>query len=165
MRRSGPRIRRLRRDTFQVRLSAEEREVLRALCTEFRDLLAREDPSTTRLFPPGYGDDRDASEQFDRMVRDDLTAGHLAAVETVEATLDAGRLGEEQLTAWLGALNDLRLVLGTRLDVTEELYERGVPPDDPRAPRLALYEYLGWLEEQTVQALAEGLDPRGSERA
>ncbi len=155
----------MRRNTFQVRLSTEERDVLRALCAEFRDLLAREDPSISRLYPPGYGEDRDASEQFDRMVRDDLTAGHLAAIGSVETTLDAARLDEEQMTAWLGALNDLRLVLGTQLDVTEELYERGVPPDDPRAPRLALYEYLGWLEEQTVQALAAGLDPHGSERA
>ena len=68
-----------------------------------------------------------------------------------------------QLVSWLGAINDLRLVLGTKLDVTEETYERQMPEDDPNAPGLALYFYLGWLEEQIVEALAGGLDPAGTQ--
>jgi hypothetical protein len=163
LRRSAARVRRVRRNVFQVRLPDEERRVLRALCAELRDLLARDDRSTVRLFPPAYGDDQEASAQFADIVHDDLVAGHIDAMQTVESTLDATQLDEEQLTAWLGALNDLRLVLGTRLNVTEDLYERGVPPNDPQAPQLALYEYLGWLEEGIVQALGEGLDPAGSE--
>ena len=79
----------------------------------------------------------------------------------MEATIDADRVNEEQLIAWLGALNDLRLVLGTRLEVTEEMYERPVPPDDPGAAQLGLYHYLGWLQDQVVQVLAAGLDPDG----
>jgi len=63
------------------------------------------------------------------------------------------------MAAWLAALNDLRLVLGTRLDVTEEMYERGVPEDDPRAASFAIYAYLGWLEEQVVDAMAASLPP------
>ena len=72
----------------------------------------------------------------------------------MESTLDAETLDEDQLAAWLGTLNDLRLVLGTRLEVTEELYEEGMPRDDPRAPTFGLYQYLGWLEENVVAALA-----------
>ena len=84
-------------------------------------------------------------------MRDDLLAGHLAALDTVEGTADAELLDEVQLVAWLSALNDLRLVLGTRLDVTEEM--DAVPDDHPRAGAFAVYSYLGWLQEQVVAAL------------
>ena len=54
-------------------------------------------------------------------------------------------------------MNDLRLVLGTRLDVRDdELLER-VDPADPRAPALGLYAYLSWLQEQLVEALEADL--------
>jgi hypothetical protein len=53
-------------------------------------------------------------------------------------------------------LNDLRLVLGTRLDVTEEM-DFDLDPSDPSAAELAVYAYLSWLQEQLVEALAAGL--------
>ena len=64
----------------------------------------------------------------------------------------------------MGTLNSLRLVLGTRLDVDEELPT--LDPDDPLAPAYAVYEYLGWLLSQVVDALSPDLppptlDPRG----
>ena len=55
---------------------------------------------------------------------------------------------------WLRALNQLRLLLGTRLDVTEEGDERPMSDDDPRAATFALYDYLAFLQDQLVDALA-----------
>ena len=55
--------------------------------------------------------------------------------------------------AWLGCLNDLRLVLGTRLEVTEDLDERTLAEDDPRLPALELYSWLGWLQESLLSCL------------
>ena len=52
---------------------------------------------------------------------------------------------------WLTALNDLRLVLGTRLDVSED--DDDVDPDDPDAPAHAVYHYLGLLLGEVVDAL------------
>jgi hypothetical protein len=72
-------------------------------------------------------------------------------------TIDAEELEEEQLTGWMAALNDLRLVLGTRLDVSEDMWDEELDPNDPRAPALGLYGYLGWLQEQVVEALASGV--------
>ncbi len=164
MARFQPRIRRTRRGDFQVRMPPEEREVLRSLPSQLRELLDDDgDPSLVRLFPPAYPDDPLANVEYEQLVRHDLMAGRLAAIRTMEATIDADRLDEDQLVAWLGAINDLRLVLGTRLDVTEEMYDRPVPEDDPRAPAFALYGYLGWLEEQVVEALAAGISPAGSQ--
>ena len=156
-----PHIERTRRG-FRLRLSDDERAVLRALPRQLRELLGSGDPSTVRLFPPAYRDDPERQAEFRALMEDDLLTQKREALDVMEATLDAERLDEEQLTAWLGALNDLRLVLGTRLGVTEE-----AETSDPSAaedPAQVLYHFLGWLEEQAVEALAAGLDPRGTER-
>ena len=74
-----------------------------------------------------------------------------------ERTLDAERLEEEEAAAWCGVLNDARLVLAEQLGVTEELYERGISPRDPRAAELAYYGWLTWLQGELVEALASRL--------
>jgi hypothetical protein len=139
---------------FRLRLSKQERDVLRDLPGQLREILGSDDPAVRRLFPPAYRDDPQREDEYRRLVHDELLAGRRRALDVMESSVDARRLDEEQLTAWLGALNDLRLVLGTRLDVTEEEYDRDLPEDDPRAPAMALYHYLGWLEAQAVDALA-----------
>ena len=76
------------------------------------------------------------------------------ALPELERTAASDRLDEVELGAWLGALESLRLALGTRLDVTEETYA-ALDPDDPQAPELAVYGWLSWLQEEAsrVQAL------------
>jgi Domain of unknown function (DUF2017). len=153
------RIERDRKGGYRLRLPAEERELLRSLPAQLRDVLQTDDPSLRRLFPPAYADDREADDEFRRLMRDELLEGKLAALRIVEETADADRLSGEQLEAWLGALESLRLVLGTQLDVTEATYAQELDPGDPSAPALALYGYLSWLQEQAVEALAAGLPP------
>jgi hypothetical protein len=143
--------------TFELHLSSAERDLLRTLPGQLRAVLRSDDPALERLFPPAYADEPGLEEEYRDLVRDQLLAGRLSAVEVMERTIDATRLDEDEMGAWLGALNDLRLVLGSRLEVTEEMYEQDMPPDDPRAPAWALYHYLGFLESQVVDALAEGL--------
>jgi hypothetical protein len=135
-------------------LSPQERDLLRSLPDQLRDLLGTDDPALRRLHPPAYQDDPEREEEYRRMVRDDLVRQRLAALEVMRTTIDHDTIDEEQLSAWLGTLNDLRLVLGTRLEVTEDLYEEGMPDDDPRAPLFEVYRYLGWLEEHVIAALA-----------
>ena len=60
-------------------------------------------------------------------------------------------LTPEEVQAWLGVLNDTRLVLGTRLGVTEE--ERELDPADPQAGAYAMYHWLTWLQGDLVEAL------------
>jgi len=72
-------------------------------------------------------------------------------------TAQAERLTGEQAQAWLTALNDLRLVLGTRLGVTDDSLLEGLTENHPRAAELALYAYLSWLQEQLVEALSSEL--------
>jgi hypothetical protein len=142
---------------YRVRLERAERAALARLCDELRGLIEAEDGAAARLFPAAYRDDPEASVEYDRLVRGGLVAGRLAALATVERTIDAKRLAEDELEAWCGALNDVRLVLGERLGVTEELYERELDPNDPRAPELALYAWLTWLQGWVVEALSSRL--------
>jgi hypothetical protein len=161
MRKSDRRVRRTRRGDYELRLPQVEREILRALPRQLRELLSSDDPVLERLFPPAYGDDAEKSREFDHLVRGDLVAQRMGSIEVMEATIDAERVDEEQLLAWLGAVNDLRLVLGTRLEVTEDDVPE-IEETDPHAAPYALYFYLGWLEEQVVAELAAGVDPAGS---
>lgn len=155
----SPRIKRTRRGKYLLRLPEGEREVLRSLPAQLRQLLSTDDASLRRLFPPAHADDPQANAEYTSLVRDDLMAERMARLELMETTIDAARLDEQELLAWLGVLNDLRLVLGTRLDVTEDMYEEEMPGDDPRAPAFELFRYLGFVEEQIVEALAAGWGP------
>src|SRR5207302_4816370 len=151
------RIKRTRKGQFQIRLPAEERDLLRSLPGQLKDLLEENDPSLRRLFPPAYLDDPERDAEYQQLMRADLLERHRAALDVMTETIDAEELQEEQLAGWLGALNDLRLVLGTRLDVSEDMWDDELDPNDPRAPALGLYGYLGWLQEQVVEALASGV--------
>ena len=115
-----------------------------------------------RLFPPAYPDDPERDAGYQVLTRDELLEHKLAALEVVERTLaSGGELDEEAMTAWMATLNSLRLVLGTRLDVDEELPT--LDADDPLAPAYAVYEYLGWLLSQVVDALGTDLPPPTSD--
>jgi hypothetical protein len=155
------RIKRLRGGRFSVALPAAEREVLRSLLPQVRALLMSDggsgttDPSTRRLYPTAYASDVEADAEYQRLMHDELVAMRLAKVDLFEDTIDADALDEEHLTAWMGVVNDIRLVLGTRLDVSEEMDEASFAEDDPSAPAFALYAYLGWLLEQIVEALSD----------
>ncbi len=119
-----------------------------------------EDPALARLLPNAYADDDHAAAEFRRFTEHDLRTGKRADAGTVLATLapllgQGGRLGldREQVDAWLGTLNDLRLVLGTRLEVTEDT-GLDVPDDDPRAQALLVYGWLGWLQESLLSCIS-----------
>jgi hypothetical protein len=141
---------------FRLRLSDGERDLLRTLPGELRALLAseRDDPGLRRLFPPAYERDEEGEDEYRRLMADELLEGRRAALRLVEETAGRDRLTAEELDEWLRALNDVRLVLGTRLEVTEEVYEVEIDPAHPQAYELSVYAYLTWLQEQLVAAAA-----------
>ena len=146
-------IERRRGGQFRVRLSADERRVLSALPGQLREALAEGDPSLYRLFPPAFDDDDAANEDYAQLVGQGLVEGKLLALGELERTAHAEMLSEADLEAWLGALESLRLALGTQLDITEESY-LAFDESAPDAQRLALYHWLSWLQEEVVQALS-----------
>ena len=153
----GPqqRISRIGPGRFQLVLPRAERLLLRSLVGELRQLVEQKDPTTRRLFPPAYPQDHAKEQEYQSLMGSELLESRLAAVETVRKTLTQKELDVESLERWMEAVNSLRLVLGTRLDVTEELPT--LDPDAPDAPAYAVYDYLGWLLEQAVQAMSAEL--------
>jgi hypothetical protein len=112
-----------------------------------------DDPALARLFPDGYSDDEHASADFRRFTEQDLRAQKQAALATVQGTL-SGWSGKTTITSqqaqdWLKAINDLRLVLGTRLEITDEV-ETDFEADEPG---IHLYNYLTYLQGTLIDAL------------
>lgn len=112
-----------------------------------------DNPALARLFPDGYSDDEHASADFRRFTEQDLRAQKQAALATVQGTL-SGWSGKTTITSqqaqdWLKAINDLRLVLGTRLEITDEV-ETDFEADEPG---IHLYNYLTYLQGTLIDAL------------
>jgi hypothetical protein len=151
----GRRIKRSRKGGVEIRLPRQEREFLRSLAPQMREILddGPDDVAVGRLFPDAYEDDEQRKTEYRLLAHVDLMDSHLSALAVLEATADADRLDEEQAHAWARALNDVRLVLGVRLDVTEEGDERPTDADDPRVPAFAAYDYLSMLQGELIEAL------------
>jgi len=142
---------------FDLRIPRSERNVLRALPDQLRTLLDEgdtQDPALRRLYPSAYLDDPVAAAEFDGFVRDDLTEQRMKAIDTMARTMDSAHLEEEEVVAWLAAINDLRIVLGVRLAVTEESEPEDFQDDEGTHGSYALYAYLSILEEDIVEALS-----------
>jgi hypothetical protein len=139
----------------RLRLSRDERALLAGLVAELRALLdgAPGDPSLRRLSPPAY-EEADDERAYRELMGSELLDGRRAALDLVAETVDQKRLSPEQAETWLRALNDLRLVLGTRLDVREDMFAQEPDLSDPRGHALAVYAYLSWIQEQLVEALS-----------
>lgn len=128
------------------------------------DVDVPEDPVLLRLLPDAYrGDDEDtraAASDFRRYTDAELRAtkrGHATVVlETVPSEGGRLELDRDQADAWLGALNDMRLALGTSLGVTEETDPDDYAEDHPARQALEVYGWLGWLQESLLSCL----DPR-----
>lgn len=115
--------------------------------------------------------DRAAAAEFRRYTEPDLRAGKradaLAVVHALDALGPVGaadgngvggavlELSPEVGVHWLRALNDLRLAIGTRLEIREEDNERLFDLDDadPRKPMVMAYLWLGSLQETLVGTL------------
>lgn len=154
------RVKRVGRDRFKVDLPDVERELLRSLFPQLRELLASDDPSLTRLFPTAYPDDPERDAGYHALVRDELLEKRFASLDLVESTLTADgavELDGDELASWMRAVNDLRLVLGTRLDVGEDDDPIEFDPADPDAAAWQVYHYLGGLLSFIVEALAGDL--------
>jgi hypothetical protein len=143
---------------FSVRLRKAQRDLLLELCRQSRALLEHEDPSSdpavARLFPAAYQDDPLRNLEYETSLGGAPRTGKLDALDTVERTIGAKELSEDELLSWMGVVNDLRLVLGTRIDVTEESTEGDFPAGGSR-DAFQVYQFLGWLLQEMLEAMGE----------
>lgn len=148
---------------LRVELGNDEAELLRRLTDELRLLLEADVPDTDavkqRLFPAAY-QDPDDTEEFRALTGDDL---HAVKIESLRAVTERlGKSGplvssipDDETTSWLTLLTDLRLAIGTRMQVDEAKMETELDEDDPEGPAMSVLHWLGWVQESMLSALSE----------
>ena len=143
-----------------IRFSEDEAELLRRLLAEMESLLesrSDRDPVVGRLFPRAY-EKKKEEESYRSLVGDELVSTKKANLRTAgdmlgrEGAAEAA-LSEDQAEAWLALLTDLRLAIGTRLDVTEEKMSEDIDQDDPEAAALSVLHWLGWVQGTILEAI------------
>jgi hypothetical protein len=145
-----------------ARLDPAEAGVVGLLLDQLEQLLAADaddvagDPVMARLLPEGHRGDPELAADYRELTESSLRNGKADDLATVRATLPEGggdvRLDADQAAAWLRSTNDLRLALGTRLEISEDTE----PPEDVTGdedPQLVVYYWLTELQGSLVDAL------------
>jgi len=140
----------------KLELLEGERDILTQLIDDFREFVMSEDitdPAVARLFPSAYAESeesaefrkysepalRETKERDSALMRDSLERGNIVNISHTE------------FDSWLRGLNDLRLTLGTRLEVTGDEFGSEIPDDDPRSFLYSLYGWLGWVQGSLLE--------------
>jgi hypothetical protein len=143
------------RNGYVLRIAPQERALVIRLLGELSELLSApaEQPATARLFPVVHPDDAEREAEYQRLMRDELVTSRLAGIAAVTKVLEGSAkkvtLSEGQLTSFMQAVNGVRLVLGTILDVSED---DDVVEIEDHVPEYQLYAYLSWLLDSAVVA-------------
>jgi hypothetical protein len=145
-----------------ARLDPAEATVVGLLLDQLEQLLAADaddvgdDPVLARLLPDGHRGDPEIAADYREMTESALRGAKADDLAVVRATLPAGggevRLDADQASAWLRSTNDLRLALGTRLDIRDDTE----PPEEitgEEDQQLAVYYWLTAMQGSLVDAL------------
>ena len=171
-------------NAFVAQFSESEREVLINLAGQIIELLSErsdhsdedplaamvgitthdsppEDEVLLRLLPNAYAYGIDAAEfrRYTESVLRNKKKAHAMSMRVLLKSAQDGsiELDHDNANAWLGAINDIRLALGVRLNVQERSHDELelLAPDDPLRGVYAVYSWLGWLQESLLQALMD----------
>ena len=144
-----------RNGSLDLRITNEERELVGHLTEQLRDLLMGTTASgaVDPAMRPALSNGQTKLDEYQAGKRDELLSRRLENIDTVERTLDAEVLSEVEAATWIKTINDLRLVLGTKLDVIEEDDITDLDPDEEDSYPKAVYHYLGHLLGELIDAV------------
>ena len=144
---------------IELTLDPEEAEAL-LVVPDLLESVGRpgSDPGADRLDQAPYPDDPEAAAEYRRLMADEMAqsraADRSAFALTVEQSPGGVTLSAGEAEAWLRVLAEARLVLASRIGITEDGWEDDLPEDDPP---VALLHYLGWLQQSLAEALESSL--------
>ncbi len=141
--------------TYKIRLAKNIIELIVRLAEDLDSILDQDAPILTRLFPTAYADNPEMDAGYQILARDQLVDQRREAIDIVRSTAENSILNEEELAAWMRVVNDLRLVIGTRLDVSEDDHE--LDENDPDAELMQVYHLLGVVLSDIVEAMTSNL--------
>jgi len=145
-------------------VTEDEAKVLRSVIGQYLDLLENDqppgDPVMERLLPSASLDDEEVDRKYRDLALNELQNHKRSTANTALQCLPhrgawSQELSPDETEAWLVVLGDVRLAIGTRIGVTEELMSRPVDPEDPDEWPMAVLHYLGALQENLVEALSD----------
>lgn len=152
--------------TVELTLEAGEAEFVRSIPEQMQALYDAppDDPARARLFPRAYLDPTEdrAEQEWEALAHPGMVRDRLDLHTRMVAGLDAGTPGrrglvvtldDEDLDAWVMVLNEMRLVIGSRLEVTEDTVWSADDLRGPDGPAIAAYEWLGIVQTELVEAL------------
>jgi hypothetical protein len=119
------------------------------------DAMDAADPVRQRLFPAAYRDAVDAEAEFRSLTESSLRTERTERARQCAGELDGSPAHIELETAggqrWIQVLNDLRLVLGTRLGITED--DGDLDSDAPDFQQRSVYHWLTAVQDSLVREL------------
>ena len=142
-------------------LEDPERQLLSMLPRQVQELLEHRDPAAARVFPVAYPDDAKAESDYREMMGEQLLQEHQRSLDTLAETATSASIDEGEIHEWLDAIEVLRLVLGTQLDVSEDAAVAVASESDPRSTQFTVYHYLSMLQGEIVDVLAAALPEAG----
>ncbi len=117
------------------------------------------DPAVARLLPDFHAEDAELSAGLRVLHEPELIAAKDAAAVTLLDSLPPGggqvRLDDSAAESWITALNDVRLAMGVRLQITRD---DALPPgadhhDSPEAAMYQTYRWLSAIQDSLVTAM------------
>lgn len=122
-----------------------------------------DDATMRRLLPdfvkddqPGREDQADSNSVLRNLHEPEIIDAKIAAAQRLLDTLPDGggplELTEADAEAWTAAVNDIRLALGTMLEIGPDVPDR-LPTGHPMATHLEVYQWLTVLQEYLVLGL------------
>ncbi len=172
-------VKRRRDGRYDLNFPDQVRSMLVDLAGQLDDILDGDGPELRRLFPVAYAQDAELDAGYQVLARGELIDQRRSAITDLRQTAEADDVSEEELTSWMTVINDLRLVFGTILDVSEddeseaeflaiveamqadEAPDGGAEGQPPELDRMVamrmLYEDLGFVLSHIVDALVTGL--------
>ncbi len=137
-------------------------QLMAATLMNMEPLSAPEDPVLNRLLPNAYADP-DAADEFRKYTEPRLRQikqQHLMylreqLVFPVDHELPKADIAITDAQQWLIAINDVRLALAVRLNVTPDSFEKFelLPDTDPQKSLFAVYFWLGGIQEKLIEHL------------
>ena len=142
--------------SYKIEIANWQKELFRNLVGEVNGIISDgKNPLGNLLFPTAYQNDIDANNEFDFLTKSDLEESHLLALRILEEVPEVGEVSEETLLKMMQAINILRLVLGSRLEITDEDIPIEITEDDPDRSLWLIYHLLGENLSRIVDSMID----------
>ena len=144
-------IKKLSEDRYKLDLHPQIRQLLSDLKQTTLDHIEEGSPAAKRIYPIAYSGSAEMEMDFEKLTRKPLMNHHRENLALFESSLSKSVLTQNEVLAWIGSLNDMRLVLGTALDLDED--QPSPSADDPNYEGYVIYDLLTYLQGVLIEEI------------